>query len=154
MLKMAVDKHFDSIMSYLAWDHDRLDGLIADVKRAVGAKDFGAAREPYSAFDEGLRRHIRVEETILFPFFEVRTGTTTGPTAVMREEHREIEHALELMAGALDREDGEGFGEAQRFFEVVIEAHNSKEENVLYPMSDRLLSDEERERFVARLVRE
>src|SRR5262245_9518428 len=81
---------FDSITRYLSWDHDRLDGLLGEVTRHVEDGHFVQASSIFSTFDQGLRRHIRLEEELLFPLFECRTGMRNGPTAVMRNEHRQI----------------------------------------------------------------
>lgn len=143
---------FDSIDGYLSWDHDRLDGLLADVVRLVDQNDLAAAREAYPAFDEGLRRHIRIEEEILFPLFERKTGMTSGPTMVMREEHRIIQSALDRMKAALVAAAAPAFRDALATLESTLPPHNMKEENVLYPMTDQALSDEERSEVTARLV--
>src|SRR5262245_20133412 len=83
----------------LAWDHDRLDALeeLAFARLAVG--DEPGARELWAEFAVGLRRHIRFEEAVLFPEFEARCGT--GPTGVMRFEHRRIEALIEAIGTAL-----------------------------------------------------
>lgn len=145
---------FDDITTYLSWDHDRLDGILIEVSRLADAGRPAEARETYRAFDAGLLRHIRLEEELLFPLFEARSGITGGPTEVMREEHREILRAIELMREGLAREDLDRFHEGLRFLRTIMPDHNAKEEHVLYPTTDRLLTDPERAAFTARLQRE
>jgi len=41
-----------------------------------------------------------MEEEVLFPAFETRTGNTMGPTYVMRTEHEQIRALLQVMARA------------------------------------------------------
>ncbi|HLA76195.1 MAG TPA: hemerythrin domain-containing protein [Vicinamibacteria bacterium] len=145
---------FDGVTSYLSWDHDRLDAILAEVCRRVEAGQLGEAEAGYREFLTGLRRHIRLEEELVFPLFEAKTGVTGGPTAVMRAEHLEIERALGMMQDGLSQKDANGFREGLQFLRSVLPDHNAKEEHVLYPTTDRVLSAEERSAFVERLVGE
>lgn len=150
----ATHEHFETVTSYLGWDHDRLDAILVDVSRKVEAGQMEAARKAYAEFDQGLKRHIRLEEDLLFPLFEARTGVLGGPTAVMREEHREILRAIEIMRDGLEEAKAARFREGLRFFRETLPDHNAKEEHILYPATDRALSDVERAAFVARLLAE
>ena len=109
------------------------------------------ARAAWAEFELGLRRHIGFEEEILFPGFEAGTGMSpqAGPTAVMRIEHREIERLLEAIRGALA-----GIADPlplRTELHRVLAAHNMKEEQVLYPMTDRALGPEESDILVSRI---
>ncbi len=145
---------FEDVTTYLSWDHDRLDAILAGVCVRVDAGELAEAEADYGAFMTGLSRHIRLEEELVFPLFEARTGVTGGPTTVMRAEHREIERALEMMRDGLAALSSEGFRDGLRFLRTVLPDHNAKEEHVLYPTTDRVLSADERSTFVARLVGE
>lgn len=136
----------------LSWDHDRLEQLDLSVFEARRAGDYAAAGSAFAEFDLGLRRHIHFEEEILFPVFEERTGQPAhgGPTGVMRAEHREIEALLE----GLD-EVAELPGQAAEILREdlvrILGWHNQKEESVLYPGVDTLLSDDEKDTLVRRI---
>lgn len=141
-----------SVNEALAWDHDRLDSLEAGAFAAREQGDAALAARLYSKFAFGLRRHIRFEEELLFPEFELRSGipAATGPTAVMRAEHREILDWLariEAVIGDL-RSDPNPLRSA---FHAVLGDHNLKEEHVVYPGTDRALTAEERDELVARI---
>jgi hemerythrin-like domain-containing protein len=151
---METQANVETVTTYLSWDHHRLDAILADVAGKVDAGRLAEAREAYRAFERGVRRHIRIEEELLFVLFEARTGVVSGPTAVLRSEHREIERAVGLMSQALERQDPEGFRDGHRFLQAVVPDHNAKEEHVLYPTTDRLLSAQELASFVARLREE
>ena len=56
--------------------------------------------------ERALERHIRLEEEIVFPLFEARSGIVDGPTAVMRDEHRCLRRALALMRAGIEARDG------------------------------------------------
>lgn len=142
---------FDSVTRYLAWDHDRLDGLLGEATRCVEEGHFKQAGSVFSAFDAGLRRHIRIEEQILFPVFESLTGMKSGPTVVMRMEHRAIEVELARMRGALDIRDASEYASGLTTLHGVLGPHNLKEESVLYPTTDDLLEADKRRELVDRL---
>ncbi len=141
-----------SVMDYLASDHDRLDAL---EKQAFEARGRGALEEAggiFREFTRGLRRHIGLEEELLFPEFERLAGMTAdaGPTAVMRHEHRQIEDFLLTLERTIGLPDGEA-EQARESLHRVLFDHNVKEEEVLYPTTDRLLGDAERRALVERL---
>lgn len=141
-----------SVMDYLAWDHDRLDAL---EKQAFEARGRGALEEAggiFREFTRGLRRHIGLEEELLFPEFERLAGmiADAGPTAVMRHEHRQIEGSLLTLERTIGVPGGEAEQARESLHRVLVE-HNEKEEQVLYPTTDRLLSDAERRALVERL---
>ncbi len=144
---------FDTVTEYLSWDHDRLDALLQSVRTWVEGGKWEHAQRTFAEFDRGLDRHIRLEEEILFPLFEARTGMT-GPTTVMREEHQLIRGALAVLAAAIGKADASGFHAGLAALASVLPPHNEKEEAVLYPTTDRVLPEGERTTLAARLQRE
>lgn len=135
--------------SFLLDDHRRLDGLFREFQRLV-TQEVVSADETFSRFVRGLERHLEWEEELLFPLFEQRSGMTgVGPTAVMRAEHRCFKVLLDriqdrLSAGlSLDGLDKELFD--------ALTVHNRKEEALLYPWLDGLLSEEEAGMLVNRM---
>jgi uncharacterized protein (DUF2249 family)/hemerythrin superfamily protein len=135
-----------NVSDLLGRDHDRLDGLFWRATHLAKTGDYPAARASFHEFSHGLIQHIKAEENVLFPAFEDATGMTSGPTVVMRAEHREIGRLLEQAQTALAGNDGASFANLLAELGMVLAAHNQKEERILYPMTDRCLeSDEERE---------
>ena len=139
------------ITEALGWDHDRLGALEAAAMEAWGGGETRAAARLLLGFVFGLLRHIRFEESVLFPEFERLSGMTAdrGPTAVMRVEHRAIEPLLEDMRAAAAR--GARPSEPTRAdVRAMLHLHNLKEESVLYPMLDRALDPQESDALVYR----
>jgi regulator of cell morphogenesis and NO signaling len=125
------------ISEFFEADHDRLDELFKNYQEAK-AGDLPGAKEKFNAFQSGLRRHIVWEEEILFALFENRTGMfTSGPTAVMREEHRQIKEHLQSIDQKLSNNDVHCEPEENRLLGVLT-VHNQKEEEILYPAIDRM----------------
>jgi uncharacterized protein (DUF2249 family)/hemerythrin superfamily protein len=131
-----------TVSDYLAFDHDRLDGMLPEVERLVNAGDLAGAAERFAEFSCGLNHHIEAEEQVLFPDFELRTGMRSGPTVVMRAEHVEIRKWMAAASAALQAEDAAGFRDAIERMTDVLTQHNMKEEEILYPMADQARGDQ------------
>ena len=144
---------FQSVTAYLGWDHDRLEDALRSVSTAVGKGWLREARAGYEAFEPGLLRHFRIEEELLFPVFEARSGLD-GPTSVMRDEHRQVRTVLDRMRRALEESDARGYVDGLCLFQSMLSGHNAREEHILYPALDRLLLAPECERLLERLQRE
>jgi len=130
-----------TVTEYLGADHERLDAIVLEVEKLVqsGLVSDGAAA--FARFAEGLDRHIRAEEEILFPAFEEATGMTSGPTVVMRAEHAELRRLLPEVSSALGGGDAQAALGALRRLMGLLSEHNMKEESILYPMTDRSARD-------------
>ena len=59
----------------------------------------------------------------------------------MRMEHSQMRGLLQSMAEMLERKDQNGFlGDAETLL-ILMQQHNMKEEQIVYPMAERLLAD-------------
>jgi len=129
-----------SIREFLIDDHRHCDDFFAAAEQAVERGDAAAAAAAFAQFSAALLRHFQAEEQTLFPAFEARTGMTMGPTRVMRMEHEQMRGLLEVAAEALAAGDVEEFlGQGESLL-IMMQQHNMKEENVLYPMCDQQLA--------------
>ena len=136
----------------LVWDHARLDAMEAAAFEARARGHLPRAREIFTDFAHGLRRHIDFEEQLLFPAFEQRCRLEggNGPSAVMRAEHRAITALLFVMEREID--DATAPIELSRAeLRRIQRDHDLKEEQILYPALDRMLDKEEGDRMVARI---
>ncbi|MBI5415447.1 MAG: hemerythrin domain-containing protein [Candidatus Omnitrophica bacterium] len=138
------------ITSFYTHDHDQLDKYFQDFQ-GLKKKDYAQAKENFKKFKFGLQRHIAWEEDILFPLFEEKTGMKDGgPTAVMRQEHRQIEQALEALHKKVQRQDPKSDLEEDLVWNL-LKQHNMKEENILYPAIDQSISDKERQNVFGKM---
>ncbi len=131
-----------SLRNFLTEDHRHCDDLLALSETALASGDIGRAQEAFDAFVAAMNLHFEAEETRLFPAFENRTGMSSGPTQVMRHEHQQMRG---LMAAAVDALKAGEIDEYQGQVEtllIMMQQHNMKEENILYPMCDQHLSGE------------
>ena len=130
-----------TIRALLGTHHRQCDDSFAAVEQAVDAADWGKASAEFSRFAEAMLRHFDVEETVLFPAFEERTGMTRGPTAVMRSEHAQIRELMDAASAAIEARDADNYAGYAETMHIMTQQHNMKEENVLYPMCDQHLAD-------------
>lgn len=126
------------IADLLAGHHKHCDEMFVAAEDAVAKKDWAAASRSLAHLISALEAHFTAEEETLFPAFERASGVCSGPTAVMREEHRQMRELLQVLQQALDRQDGEAFAGVAETLLILMQQHNMKEENILYPMCDRL----------------
>lgn len=112
-----------------------------------------------------LALHARKEDDAFFPAIEAVIGAGSGPTAVMRVEHKDIHARGELLRRTLHElneiehpaieaggerlralADGDGSAETLRATAVeiveLLDAHFGKEEQILFPMAEQMLDAE------------
>lgn len=132
------------VEDFFSHDHDELDAAFAEFQK-LKRSDYDAAKEYFKKFKFGLQRHIAWEEEILFPLFENATGMREGgPTAVMREEHRLIKDSLELIHKKVQMKNPESDQDESALLSI-LKTHNDKEESILYPAIDRMVSGKDRQ---------
>ncbi len=129
-----------SINDFLTGDHDRLDGLL-ETFQELRTKDSAKAKDFLTQFTVGLQRHLRWEESILFPLFEQKTGQS-GLVNTLRGEHEEIREWLAALNQKVEQKDADCAHEEKMLVEE-LGGHNAREEYALYPELDKLLNEEE-----------
>lgn len=127
------------ILEFMRDDHRACDHHYAEAESALMAKETDKAKAAFERFAASTLHHFDMEEKQLFLAFEKRTGMMGGPTQMMRYEHQQLRSQLESMRLALEEnriEDFFGIGESMM---IMLQQHNMKEEQMLYPMIDRAL---------------
>ena len=128
-----------SITTPLSQHHKHCDEIFASAEEACADGDWATGEQAFALLRDQLETHFGSEEELLFPAFETATGMTSGPTEVMRGEHRQMRDLLAQMQGALALRDSDAFGGAADTLLILMQQHNMKEENILYPMCDNAL---------------
>ena len=128
-----------SIRDFMSDDHRRCDDIFAAIEHALGNAQPAEARAAFARFRSAMLAHFDSEESTLFPAFEARTGISMGPTQVMRMEHVQMRSLLDDAGEALEAGNTDDyFGIAETLL-IMMQQHNTKEENMLYPMCDQHL---------------
>ena len=131
-----------TIVDFLGSDHRTCDDLFASAEGAVAQNNWDSARSLFARFQAAMAHHLAMEEEVLFPAFEARTGMSMGPTEVMRTEHAQMRGLLQEMALAVANADHDRYLGLSETLNMLMQQHNLKEENMLYPMSDKVLGGE------------
>ena len=89
-------------------------------------------------FSQATLEHFQLEEALLFPALEDMLGQRNGPTEVMRLEHAEMRQLLDELRQAVSHQAIDNINGISDTLIILLQQHNAKEEQVLYPMADRL----------------
>lgn len=140
----------------LSAEHRNIEKVLACLERMAGEFEEAGAVVPAPASDalEFLRTyadrlHHGKEEAELFPAMERRgIPEHVGPTAVMRAEHVEGRAHIRAMGEALERNRAGDFVREARAYVDLLRDHILKEDQVLFPMADGLVPEEEQARLL------
>jgi iron-sulfur cluster repair protein YtfE (RIC family) len=130
-----------SVATIMTNHHRECDGYFSDMEGAISSGDWEVAQNSWKLFNGNTLNHFASEEEILFSAFEEATGSAQGPTMVMRMEHEQMRSLLQNLQQAVESRDAEqALGVADTLM-IMMQQHNMKEEQMLYPMIDRSLPD-------------
>lgn len=133
--------------------HAELDEQFLRHQEALLDCDLARASELFQGFAEGLRAHIRVEEEWLLPVYERAPAVPGGAVDLFRSEHRKILAFLDRFGQDLARlpsgtprlkRDVIALFDAEAQFKHLVEHHDRREQNILYPALDRMTTPSER----------
>ena len=130
-----------TITEYLSADHSRCDELFA-VMEDLASKSLSNAKETCIEFQKETEHHFQMEERVMFLEFETKTGMTQGPTAMMRQEHMQMRSLMTQMCEAIDADNKDKFFGLSETLMILLQQHNMKEEQMLYPMATQHLGAE------------
>jgi len=124
------------ILEFLRDEHRKCDVSFAEAETAAAATDLTAAKAAFELFNKETLHHFAMEEEVLFPMFEQYTGMHEGPTQMMRSEHEQVRWFLKRMHTALEQGDMAAFLGLAESMMILLQQHNMKEEQMLYPACD------------------
>ena len=127
-----------SIKEFLTADHRRCDELFALMEEKANSSTQDAI-ETCKEFIHQTEKHFQREERVMFVEFETKTGITEGPTQMMRHEHTQMRNLMKQMLEALEAGDKEKFFGYSETLMILLQQHNMKEEQMLYPMAQQHL---------------
>lgn len=126
-------------------EHREIDAGIGAFRAAAAGGESemapdGAVPSPQRAID-ALRRHIYLEEELLFPPMHAEFAI---PIGVMLREHGEIWRTLDELEAKLTASDGRVPAlSACEELVAQLDRHNAKEEPIFYTQADRSLDAEQ-----------
>jgi iron-sulfur cluster repair protein YtfE (RIC family) len=120
--------------------HKHCDDLFAAAEALAHANDWTGCESASAKFLAEMEAHFATEEQVVFPAFAAASGMSGGPVTVMRMEHTQMRELMAQMAAALKARDRNAYGGAADTLLILMQQHNMKEENILYPMCDSSLA--------------
>ncbi len=140
---MTSSDNESGLADFFSGDHHDCDSKWVQVETLLDSGDTAALGTAWQDFDQTTRKHLAMEEEVLFPAFEAMSGMgQSGPTVVMRSEHQQMRALLDQIAVAIDTGDTEEALDLGDTLHMVIQQHNVKEEGMLYPMAENVLGEE------------
>ena len=130
-----------TIKEFLSTDHSRCDEIFAQMEEKAG-ESLASAKDLCKEFKDATERHFQMEERVMFLEFETKTGMTQGPTAMMRQEHTQMRTLMSQMLEAIDADNKDKFFGLSETLMILLQQHNMKEEQMLYPMAQQHLAAE------------
>lgn len=130
----------DTICAYLKHDHQRCDDLFYQAETSVAQRNWKGAIDNFRKYQEVLRQHLRMEEKILLPAFEQTLVGGSEPVAMLRSEHKQINGIVTRMWEAIQRFDPADYVLHAETLTLLMQQHTLKEEEMLYPLLDRVLA--------------
>ena len=124
------------ITSYMTADHKHCDDIFVKFENNIASENWPELASIWQNFTKTLNHHLTMEESTLFPEFESATGMTQGPSAVMRAEHKQIRALVYEIQEAINSQDSAQCQGVADTLMIMIQQHNMKEEQMLYPMCD------------------
>lgn len=123
-------------------DHRHCDELFENIENFVSKKEFERAGILLENWIKKNLTHFETEEEIIFKKLDEKMGMIIPPVQMMLHEHSQIRNLIKQMRDSLKDKDSALFlGTAESCF-MMIQQHNMKEEQILYPLIDKNLTNE------------
>jgi len=135
-----------TIAELMSTDHRACDEAFAIAEETALNNNWDEAETAFGTFHHDMARHFRKEETVLFPALQ-NAGGPAGPVQVMLMEHAQMNDLIEQLATALADKDAKKYAGLSETLLIVMQQHNHKEEQILYPIADRILAAERENLF-------
>ncbi len=131
-----------SIKEFMTKDHRDCDDTFAQMEQKANSEGLAAAKELYTKMAQEIEHHFQMEERVIFPAFEEKTGMTEGPTQMMRMEHAQMRSLIQEIGEAIENDDKDRFFGLTETMMIMVQQHNMKEEQMLYTMIQQHMSAE------------
>lgn len=133
--------------------------LLQVLERATNSPELSELEAADQMIKEELTKHFRYEEEILFPLLGNYIGTEHGPIAVMLSEHQTIRELHDSFHHIMiERRNGNvEISQMMNAFSPlasILRTHITKEDNVLFPMASRVMTEEDKNEVETRVKQE
>jgi hypothetical protein len=137
-LEATMDNATPELVSFPFDVHRRkLENMLARIELAVEVGSWSEARRRFAVFRCQMDGHIRLEEELLFPSFEVVLGGRRCTTR-LRAAHRDLCRLLDHVEASLG--DERPVGDLITQLASLFAGHAIEEDRLVYPAFDRTAS--------------
>lgn len=127
--------------NWLVHEHSLYENLLSICRDAAEAEDWESVERALHELVTHLKRHVALEEEVLFPAYEAAPGASPVPTTALREEHDAIVRLLRDFAQVLTTRQRDPVLESLDRIENRMIRHHEKEEDIFLPMASHVLRD-------------
>ena len=131
--------------NWLAHEHSLYENLLLQCQDAVESEDWGIADMLFKEMLTSLKRHMALEEEVLYPAYESTPYAPQGPTQALRAEHDQIVHLMTDTAQVIKSRSSEHVLECLHQLEKQMIKHHEKEEDIFLPMASHILASKREE---------
>ena len=128
-----------STNNWLIHEHSLYENLLSQCTEAVEIEDWKTVNLLFKKMVTHLKRHMALEEEVLYPAYEAATHAPQGPTDALREEHDQIARLIMDMARVIKTRDSDYVLECLTHLERQMIKHHEKEEDLFLPMASHIL---------------
>ena len=136
-----LDANMRTLVEFMTTDHQSCDDGFSLAEQAAYSNNWPEAEVSFNRFLAKMKHHFGMEEKILFPAL-LAAGGPSGPVQMMTMEHAQMSSLLDNMAAAIVQQDSAGYSGLSETLLIVMQQHNLKEEQILYPIAERLLNND------------
>jgi hemerythrin-like domain-containing protein len=139
--------------------HERLAELFLLHQEALLMLDVDLALSRLEQFELELRSHMRVEEELLLPVYSRAGRIPGGPVEFYTGEHKRMLEFLSRFSEKLKQLKNKpvslkreiiGLFDEEAMFKHLMQHHDMREQNILYPTLDKVTEEKERDELLSR----
>jgi hemerythrin-like domain-containing protein len=130
----------NSTDNWLVHEHSLYEDLLSQCQGAVEIEDWATVNLVFQELVMHLKRHMALEEEVLYPAYESTPHAPQGPTTALREEHANIVRLIQDMAHVIKSKDSGHVLECLVHLENLMIKHHEKEEDIFLPIASQFLS--------------
>lgn len=139
----------ERITDVLSREHEDIFHQLEVCAKAIEDYDPEVIRGTRDFFRDQVGLHRLKEEDVLFPEVELHFPAGNSPMDALLEDHRKEEYHLAELDKALDQGDRQAIVDHASAIVELLPGHIKAEETDLFPLAERLLDAEARDRVLA-----
>lgn len=137
--------------NWLEHEHSLYEDLLSGCQDAIECEDWKGADQLIGELVASLKRHMALEEEVLYPAYESEHSAPQGPTQALRAEHDQIVRLVGDVVRVIKSRGSDHALECLAYLENRMIKHHEKEEDIFLPMASHIL-DAKREEITRQLA--